>query len=135
MASKGENPYSTKFASGEIDYEFNPDTQMRIFKKEEKETHSAPNTLPYEMGNLPTYFGEMVDNGIQACKTIDKLLETKDVKHKKELYKLKRNTEKMVVYLLKNVDTTLEKFTIGNRHLDDEKEDFDEDYDNIDEIA
>ena len=45
MAGKGQNPYSTKFVSGEIDHDLDPSTQMRNFKREEKETHTGPNTL------------------------------------------------------------------------------------------
>jgi len=126
MAGKGQNPYSTKFVSGEIDHDLDPSTQMRNFKREEKETHTGPNTLPYEMGTLPDYFGAMVDNGIQASKVLENVLKTKDVKNKKELYKLKKNTEKMVVYLLETVDYTLEKYTIGAHHRDDEDEDYDD---------
>jgi len=121
-----ESPYSTKFASGEIDHDRDPRTQMKVWKKEEKETHYAPNVLPYEMGELPEYFGNMVDNGIQACKNIETALKTKDFKNKKKLLTLKRNTEKMVVYLLKNVDSTLENYTIGARHSNDRDLDYEE---------
>jgi hypothetical protein len=120
------SPYSTKFASGEIDHDYDPRTQMKRFKAEEKETHYAPNILPYEMANLPEYFGNMVDSGIQASKILESLLKSKEIKHKKQLLQLKRNTEKMVVYLLKNVDSILEKHTIGARHIGDEEETFDE---------
>lgn len=120
------SPYSTKFASGEIDYDHDPRTQMKQFKKEELETHYAPNVLPYELANLPDYFGNMVDNGFQACKVIDSALKTKDLKNKEELLKLKQNTEKMVVYLIKNVDKILEKYTIGARHRDDKDQKFEE---------
>ena len=50
----------------------------------------------------------------------------KEFKNKKQLLKLKDNTEKMVVYLLQNVDSTLEKYTIGARHLGDRDLDFEE---------
>ena len=118
--------YSTKFASGEIDHDLNPKTQMRKWKKEEKETHYAPNVLPYEMGSLPDFYGNMVDNGIQACKAIEVALKSKEFKNKKEFLKLQKNTEKMVVYLLQNVDKTLEKYTIGARHRDDPDQKFEE---------
>ena len=108
-----ESPYSTKFASGEIDRDHDPRTQMKKFKQEEKETHYAPNILPYELGKLPDYYGDMVDCGIQACKTIETALKVKDFKNKKHLLRLKKNTEKMITYLIKNVDPTLEKYTIG----------------------
>ena len=121
-----ESPYSTKFASGKIDHDLNPTTQMKQFKREEKDTHYAPNILPYEMGNLPEYYSTMVDSGIQASKILETVLKSKEVRHKKELLKLKKATEKIVVYLLKNVDSILEKQTIGARHLGDEDEDFDE---------
>lgn len=113
------SPYSTKFASGEIDYDFDPNNQMRIWKAEEKDTHTGPNTLPYEMANLPTYYGTMVDNAFQACKTIRALLKTKDVKNPKALYKLLKNTEAIVTYLIKTVDPTLEEYTIGAHHRGD----------------
>jgi hypothetical protein len=123
MASKGESPYSTKFASPDIDHDRDPSTQMKTYKREERETHIAPNTLPYEMGNLPTNYGAMVDNGMQAAMTIENLLKTKDVKNKKELLKLKRNTEKIVLYLMQNVDYVLEQYTIGAKHAIDDIED------------
>ncbi len=123
MAAKGQNPYSTKFASPEIDHDHDPITQMKNYKREERETHNGPNALPYEMQNLPTYFGSMVDNGMQAAKCIEDLLKTKDVKHKEELLKLKKNTEKMVLYLMQNVDYVLEKYTIGSKHVMDDLED------------
>lgn len=129
MANKGQSPYSTRFASGQLDYELDPTTQMRIFKKEERDTHKAPNTLPFEMANLPEYFGNMVDNGFQACKTIQALLKTKDVENKKALLKLMKNTEKMIVYLLKNVDPTLEQYTIGAQHRGDKETD--DDYEDL----
>lgn len=118
MPSK-TSPYSTSFVQGDIDYDLDPTTQMRIFKREEKETHIGPNTLPYEMGQLPEYFGAMVDNGFQACKTMEAVLKTKNIKDKEDLYKLMRNTEKIILYLVKTVDTTLEKYTIGEKHRDD----------------
>jgi hypothetical protein len=49
-----------------------------------------------------------------------------DFKNKKKLLTLKRNTEKMVVYLLKNVDSTLENYTIGARHSNDRDLDYEE---------
>jgi hypothetical protein len=123
MATKGESPYSTKFASPDIDHNLDPSAQMKKYKKEERETHAGPNALPYEMQNLPQYFGAMVDNGMQAAKCIEDLLKTKDVKHKEELLKLKKNTEKMVLYLMQNVDYVLEKYTIGAKHAMDDLED------------
>lgn len=119
-----ESPYSTKFASGEIDHDHDPRTQMKKWKKEEAETHYAPNVLPYEMANLPEHYGNMVDCGIQACKILENLLKSKEIKNKKQLLKLKDNTEKMVVYLLQNVDSILEKHTIGARHVGDEDQKF-----------
>jgi len=123
MAIKGESPYSTKFASGDINHTLDTEGAFRQYKKEERETHTGPNTLPYEMGNLPQYFGMMVDGGMQAAKLIEDLLKTKDVEHKKSLLKLKRATEKMVLYLLQNVDPVLEKYTIGAKHAVDDVED------------
>ena len=123
--AKGKNPYSTTFTSGNIDFDLDTKAQMKQYKREEKETHSAPNTLPYEIGSLPAYFGEMVQNGIQAAKTLENFLQNKNVENKEELLKLKKNTEKMVLYLLQNVDATLDKFTIGYKHRDDAEVDKD----------
>jgi len=120
MAGKGESPYSTKFASSEIDHDLDTSAKMRDYKREERETHAGPNTLPFEMAQLPQYFGNMVDNGIQASKTIEALLKTKDIEHKEALLKLKKNTEKMVFYLIQNVDYILEKYTIGAKHASDD---------------
>lgn len=123
MATSGRQPYSTNFISGEVEHELNPSGQMKKYKREERETYKAPNTLPYEMSNLPQYFGAMVDNGMQAAQCIESLLKTNDVEHKKSLLKLKKNVEKMVMYLLQNVDQTLEKYTIGTKHAADDKKD------------
>lgn len=117
--AKSDSPYSTGFASGKIDFNLDTAQQMRQYDVEEKETHSAPNTLPYEMGDLPMYFGNMVDNGIQASKTLEVLLKTKDYDNKKDLIKLKTNLDKMVMYLIQNVDPTLDKFTIGSKNKSD----------------
>ena len=122
MANKGESPYSTKFASGDIDHELDTSAAFKQYKKEERENSKGPNTLPYEMADLPQYFGIMVDNGMQASICLEGLLKNNNVKHKKELLKLKRNVEKMVIYLLQNVDQVLEKFTIGANHAVDDIE-------------
>lgn len=121
MPLKGESPYSTKFASPDIDHEMTTGSKLKSFKRDERETHTAPNTLPYEMGNLPKYYGDMIDAGIQACKDIENVLKVKDVENKKDLLKLKRATEKMVLWLLQNVDFILEKYTIGETHAADDK--------------
>lgn len=127
MANKSTSPYSTDFASGDIDHDLDPSTQMRIYKREERQTHVGPNTLPYELGSLPERFGAMVDNGIQAAKIIEDFLKTPDVKHEKELMRLKKNTEKIVLYLIQNVDYILEKQTIGAKHaIDDVKDELKE---------
>ena len=126
MSAKSSSPYSTKFASGEIDYDLDPTTQMRIWKKEERETHMAPNTLPFEMANLPSYYGAMVDAGFQACKNIEALLKSNEVENKEALHKLMRNTEKIVVYLLKTVDPTLEQYSIGHHHRGDKKKNYED---------
>ena len=121
MADNSKNPYSTTVASGQINYELDTAAQIQKYKQEEKDTHSAPNTLPYELGQLPIYFGEMVSNGIQAAKNIEDVLQSKNIEHKEELLKLKKNVDKMVMYLLENVDSVLDKFTIGRKYRDDEE--------------
>jgi hypothetical protein len=121
------SPYSTKFASGEINYDNDPSQQMKQWKKEERDTHKAPNILPYELGEVPQYYANIIDNAMQAIKALDVALKSKEFKNKKQLLELKRNTEKMMVYLLKNVDPTLEVYSIGAKHIGDEP---DEVYDN-----
>lgn len=117
---KSDSAYSTGFASGKINHDLDTAQQMRQYKREEKETHSAPNVLPYEMGQLPDYFANMVENGMQASKTLEILLESKEYKHKDDLLKLKNNVDKMLMYLIQNVDATLDKFTIGANKGNDE---------------
>lgn len=124
--AKGDSPYSTGFASSKIDNNLDPLVQMRQYEREEKETHSAPNTLPYEMGELPQYFANIVDNGLQACKVLEDLIKSKNVKHKKDLVTLKKNTEKAIMYFLKTVDPTLDKFVIGGSMEADDCEDCDD---------
>lgn len=126
--AKGDSPYSTGFASSKIDHNLDPLVQMRQYEREEKETHSAPNTLPYEMGELPQYFANIVDNGLQACKVLEDLIKSKNVKHKESLVALKKNTEKAIMYFLKTVDPTLDKFVIGgSMEADDDCECEDDD--------
>lgn len=125
--AKGDSPYSTGFASSKIDNNLDPLVQMRQYKREEKETHSAPNTLPYEMAELPQYFANIVDNGLQACKVLEDLIKSKNVKHKKALITLKKNTEKSIMYFLKTVDPTLDKFVIGGSMEADDCEECDDD--------
>lgn len=119
------SPYSTKFASGEIKNDLDTTQMFKQYKKEEKDAE-APNILPYELGDLPMHYGDLIDSGIQACKILETALKMKEVKNKKSLSILKKNTEKMVVYLLKNVDSILEKQTIGVNHEGDEDEKYEE---------
>ena len=120
MALKGNNPYSTDFASRDIDHKLDPSTMMEIQKREELQTHIAPNALPYELSSVPDHFASMVDHGFQAAKILDSYLKVKDLKNYKKLLKLKKNTEKMVNYLINNVDPVLEQFTIGTKHASDD---------------
>jgi len=49
------------------------------------------------------------------------LLESNNIKDKKELAKLKENMDKLVMYLFKNVDNILDKQSIGGKmDVDDE---------------
>ena len=82
--AKGDSPYSTGFASSKVDHNLDPLVQMRQYEREERETHSAPNTLPFEMAELPQYFANIVDNGLQACKVLEGLLKN-NLKEEKEL--------------------------------------------------
>lgn len=111
--------YSTKFASGEIDHGYDPKGQMQKFKREEKDTHYAPNILPYELGNVPQLYAQMIESGMQAAKAIEVALKSKEFHDKDDLARLLKNTEQMIAYLIKTVDPTLEKHTIGARHADD----------------
>ena len=64
---------------------------------------------------LPEYFANMVDNAMNASINIDKVLSTKDLKNKKDLTKLKENVDKMIRFLIKNVDPTLDKYAIRSK--------------------
>lgn len=118
MPSKGTSPYSTSLASSQINFDLKPDQQMDKYKREEEEA-KAPYTLPYELGELPGYFADMVDSGFNAAKTLDNVMRIEKYKDRKELLKLKNNLEQMVSYLMKNVDPILTKFTIGNDSEDE----------------
>lgn len=124
MASRGQSPYSTEIAKSSIDYDMNPNSQMLQYKREEEEA-KAPLTLPYEMSELPQLMGDMVDAGFNAAKIMDTVLKSKNFEGDvKRLEKLRKNVEKMVIYLMQNVDPTLISFTIGAKErfpLDDVK--------------
>ena len=118
MSSKGDSPYSTAMASNEINYSLDATPQMKQFKREDAAAKHTFDTLPYEMGSLPLYFGEMVDNALGASRLLNGLLESDNVKHKKDLAKLKNNVDKIIHYLISNVDNTLSKFIIGGNEED-----------------
>lgn len=120
MASK-DSPYSTGFLSANINFDFDTVKNFKKFKKEEKENHKSPKSLPYEMHDLPICFATIVENAIKASKIIEPLLESNNIKDKKELAKLKENMDKLVMYLFKNVDDILDKQSIGGKmDVDDE---------------
>jgi hypothetical protein len=120
MASSAKTPYSTSILSKNVKMSLDPTAQMKVYKKQEEDA-IPKNTLPFELSNLPNHFGNMVDSGIQACKAMEDIFKTPDYEDSEDLKKLKRNVEKMVVYLIKNVDVILENYTIGHRHNRDLK--------------
>jgi hypothetical protein len=116
MPDRGTSPYSTEIARSAIDYDLNPTAQMLQYKREE-EGALAPLALPYEMSELPQMFADMVDSGFSAAKIIENILKSQNFEgDSKKLEKLKINIEKIVIYLLKNVDSTLYTYTIGAKN-------------------
>jgi hypothetical protein len=120
MRSK-DSPYATGFLSANINFDFNDSRNFKERKKEEKETHKSPDLLPYELRELPICFATIVENAIKASKIIEPLLESNNIKDKKELANLKNNMDKLVMYLFKNVDNILDKHTIGGKMDVDDK--------------
>lgn len=120
MASK-DSPYSTGFLSSNINFNTDSEEMFKRIKEEEKVTHQAIAQLPYEFSQLPQYFADMVDNGMRASINIENILKSNNVEHKKELAKLKDNLDKIVRYLILNVDSTLDKFAIRSNVESDEK--------------
>lgn len=116
--SASNSPYSTALASGSIDFDFesslNPSEQMRKYKTEEKEAQ-APHFLPFEFGELPQNMANIVDNAFEASSNLENILKMEKYQKNNDLLKLKMNLEKIVVYLMKNGDKVLEKYTIGNQ--------------------
>jgi hypothetical protein len=113
MSDTGKSPYSTEIAKSSLDYDMNPMAQMLQYQREEEEA-KAPLTLPYEMSELPQLLADMVDSGFNAAKIMENVLKSQNFQGDlKKLDKLKQNIEKMVVYLMKNVDSTMVTFTIG----------------------
>lgn len=120
MRSK-DSPYATGFLSANINFDFDTIENFKKLKKEEKENHKTQKSLPYEMYDLPVCFGSIVENAIKASKIIEPLLGSNNIKDKKELAKLKENMDKLVMYLIKNVDNILDKQSIGGKmDVDDE---------------
>lgn len=116
MSDTGKSPYSTEIAKSSLDYDMNPMAQMLQYKREEEEA-KAPLTLPYEMSELPQLLADMVDSGFNAAKIMENVLKSQNFQGDlKKLDKLKQNIEKMVVYLMKNVDSTMVTFTIGAKN-------------------
>lgn len=111
------SPYSTALASGSIDFDFesslNPSQQMRKYKTEEKEAQ-APHVLPFEFGELPQNLANIVDNAFEASSKLENILKMEKYQKNSDLLKLKGNLEQIIMYLMKNGDKTLEKYTIGN---------------------
>jgi hypothetical protein len=111
------SPYSTAIASGAIDFDFesplNPSEQMRRYKTDEKMAE-APHTLPFEFGDLPQCLANIVDNAFDASSKLESIIKMEKYQKNGDLIKLKGNLEKIIMYLMKNADKTLEKYTIGN---------------------
>jgi len=122
MASK-DSPYSTGFLSSNIDFDKDSEELFKKIQKEEELTHQATAQLPFELSKLPEYFATMVDNGMRASINIENVLKSKNIKNKKELLKLKDNTDKMVRYLIMNVDRILDLYAIRANLDSDEIED------------
>jgi hypothetical protein len=120
MASK-DSPYSTGFMSSNINFDTDTEQMFRQIKREENETHEAIPTLPYEMTMLPQYCANIVDNAMNASINIENVLKSKNFKNKDDLLKLKNNLDKMIKYLIRNVDPTLDKFAI-RRSMDSNDE-------------
>ena len=117
MPAKGNNPYSTALASSHIDHDgdaLQPAEQMRKYKTEEKNA-KAPETLPFEFGEIPKYIADMIDSGFNCSRQLDAVLKMEKYADKKELIQFKNNIEKMITYLGKNADKILAKNTIGQQ--------------------
>lgn len=114
--SASNSPYSTAIASGAIDFDFesslNPSQQMRKYKTDEKEAQT-PNVLPFEFGELPQNLANIVDNAFAASSKLENIIKMEKYQKNGDLIKLKGNLEKMIMYLMQNVDKTLENYTIG----------------------
>jgi hypothetical protein len=111
MSNTGKSPYSTEIAKSSLDFDMNPMSQMLQYQREEQEA-KAPLILPFEMAELPRLLADMVDSGFNSAKIMENVLKSENFKGDlKKLNKLKRNVEKMVVYLVKNVDPTMVTFT------------------------
>jgi len=123
MAAKGQSPYSIGILSTNINQDLDTVEQMAKYKQDEMDA-KAPHTLPHELKELPQYFGNIVENGIQAAKILETVLKSENFKNRKKLQKLNNNLNKIIFYLLKNVDSTLAMSTIGAK-----EEDFDIDKD------
>jgi hypothetical protein len=114
------SPYSTTFASGDIQFsQLNPSRQMAKYKQEEKDAR-APNTLPFEFGPLPELYANIVDNAFETYKILTDVLKMEQYEGEKDLEKLALASEKIVKFLMENVDKTLEKYTIGAYHIEDD---------------
>jgi hypothetical protein len=116
--SASNSPYSTAIASGAIDFDFesslNPSQQMRKYKTDEK-LALAPNTLPFEFGELPQNLANIVDNAFEASSKLENIIKMEKYQKNGDLIKLKGNLEQIIMYLMKNGDKTLSKYTIDNQ--------------------
>lgn len=121
MASK-DSPYSTGFMSSNINFDTDTEQMFKQIKREEEDTHQAIPTLPYELSLLPQYCADVVDNAMRASINIENVLRSKNFKNKDDLLRLKNNLDKMIRYLIKNVDSTLDKFAIRTS-MDSDDED------------
>jgi hypothetical protein len=115
--SASNSPYSTAIASGSIDFDFesplNPSKQMQKYKTDEK-LSDAPNTLPFEFGEMPQNLANIVDNAFQASSNLENIIKMEKYQKNGDLIKLKGNLEQIIMYLMKNGDKTLSRYTIGN---------------------
>jgi hypothetical protein len=110
------SPYSTALASGAIDFDFesslSPSQQMQKYKTEELDA-VAPNVLPYEFADIPQNLAAIIDNAFEASSKLENILKIQKYQKNNDLLKLKGNLEQIIMYLMKNSDKILSKYTIG----------------------
>ena len=111
MFGQDKSPYSTGLATDAIQHSL-PTTSQENKYSDEWKKRLGDKKLPHELQHIPDLIAPMVDNGVIVAGILQNAIDS--VKHQsdEDLQALQIAIEKMIDYLIMNVDPILAKTAI-----------------------